>query len=149
VYQRILSLFCRSPSFVASSSTYLPSRGKSTPNAIISLIQTLSAQLSSLPKDAFETELPELDTFFIEEFGNLRRSIGPALRTKEGSWSKQHVTHVVAAWKDLVSACKQHGWQVESLVGPTETEAHASEDPEVISDEEDGEYAPVIVDISE
>jgi A1 cistron-splicing factor AAR2 len=138
VYKRILSLLTQSSDLLVNPSTYLPdidTRAIETLNS--SLAQALTAQLVALPEGVFDTELPELDAYFMDELENLRVNISAA----SSHWAGPVRQTVDIAWKDLQSKCKARwGWTIDGL-----SEARPQSDEE--SDEEEGEYAPVIVDM--
>lgn len=138
VYKRILSLLTQSSDLLVSPGTYLPDIDtRAIGTLIFSLIETLKAQLVALPEGVFDTELPELDAYFMDELENLRLNISGA----SSRWAGPMRQKVETAWEDLQSKCKARwGWTIGSL-----SEARLQSDEE--SDEEEGEYAPVIVDM--
>lgn len=105
------------------------------------------AQLEALPAGVFGTELPELDVWFVEELGSLRSGICRALGRQGGLWEKLVDQHrVFAKWEELRNAArKKYGW----VLGELSTSSGGIDLGEENggSDDEDGEYAPVIVDL--
>lgn len=130
VYKRILSLFCRSPAAMAGTESL--DFGGSVQGTYINLLVTLAAQLRSLPPTAFDTELPDLDTFYLAELETLRKALGAAL-AERGWWSL--ASRVAAAWTDVMKAGKDRDWDILPMPMGDEDE-----------DDEDGEYAPVVVE---
>lgn len=128
-YKRFLSLFTRSFDLLLNPSVY-----DSSPTGVSSLyvevIQALSAQLSVIPDGSFETELPELDLFFLDEIERLRHNLIGSNPTPG----------LIQAWQGLQTVTKKWGWELESL----EAEPIGAEIEE--SDEE-GEYAPQVVEM--
>ena len=103
--------------------------------AYTALIDTLAAQLTALPDSAFETELPEMDLFYLDEIEVLRTNFAAA----HGGWTTSEQAGLDRAWSKLRAVAREKfGWQVGALSYPIELE----EDEEY----EQGEYAPVIVE---
>jgi len=129
VYKRLLPLFTRSSSLLVAPNDYLPS-SVDVPRLYAEFVSTLAAQLRALPNGVFETELPEFDLFFLDEIESLRQNLASA------PWRKQ----VEQPWRELRKVGQTWNWRLEDI------------GPEVISTEEDeedeeGEYAPVVVDM--
>ncbi|RXK37074.1 hypothetical protein M231_05662 [Tremella mesenterica] len=164
VYQRLLSLFCRSSSFFMTPEKYLidphtqPSpmtitttHSPSLPSSIsspkpstlarqfgLTFLSTLSAQLKTLPPDVFHTELPEMDVVYQDELAQLHENMCDSLG-RGTLWSKEsHKKELETAWGRLRDTCMRKGWSLGRL---DEDEKEAEEE------EEEGEYAPVVVDI--
>jgi A1 cistron-splicing factor AAR2 len=144
IYQRLLTLFTRSHSLLSTPQAYIP---KATSSSIrktyTSLIHTLSAQLGALPKNAFDMELPEMDLFYLEEIESLRVGL---LNLGEVGASGQEEEKLREAWQALQKAAKGWGWDIENLKSSSGGRAGdivPSDDEE----EEEGEYAPQVVDI--
>lgn len=130
VYKRFLPLFTRSSSLLFSPNVDM---GSAVDLAKVygGLITTLAVQLKALPAGVFETELPEFDLFFLDEIESLRQNLGAA------PWSVQ----LTLQWQELRKAGRTWNWDLGDLETHT---AHVNEEEE--SDEE-GEYAPVIVEM--
>lgn len=92
------------------------------------LVLTLAAQLGALPETAFDAELPEMDVWFMDEISELRgivKSLGVGLDQD---------------WKSLCAVVKERfGWNVEQLQAVNADDGDEDED-------EEGEYAPVVVE---
>lgn len=111
----------------------------------ISAIKLLQSHLDSLPDGVFETELPELDIWYIDELevlrGHLRRSLG-----ETGSmWrTEESVQRVCAAWNELRGVAKRrYGWDLSELLTDKSSQKGGDDSEE---EEEEGEYAPIIVE---
>lgn len=101
---------------------------------MLELIRTLAAQLRSLPQTAFDTELPSVDTFIKGEIEQLRQSISAAL-AEPGWWGLAQ--RVAREWAALQRAATKFGWDIEALGSGDDDE------------DEEGEYAPQVVDMEE
>ena len=137
VYKRLLKLFCRSSHILVSAADYLQidDADSAVRQAYTALIDTLAAQLTALPDSAFETELPEMDLFYLDEIEVLRTNLAAA----HGGWTTSEQAGLDRAWSQLRAVAREKfGWQVGALSYPIELE----EDEEY----EQGEYAPVIVE---
>lgn len=153
MYQRILTLFCHSPSFLADPTSYLPSDTTRHPGSTqlqsnvakvyITLVHTLAAQLAALPKDAFEGELPELDVFYLDEIEALRRGLA---RGRSG-WPQGDVQVSSGAWQVLRKSCEAFGWEVGVLTADEHPDAGRAGEDEEDEEDEEGEYAPVVVEL--
>lgn len=138
MYQRLLALFTRSHSLLANPKTYIPT---STPGAIrkayTSLLHTIAVQLGALPKNAFDMELPEMDMFYLEEIEQLR--IGLSALSEVGGKEEEKLGQ---AWQALKTAAKGWGWDIGDLKTASQVHDEIASDDE----EEEGEYAPQIVE---
>lgn len=149
VYKRLLTLFCQSPSILTSPedftleskkdedavSPFSTSKTRRISSLYLSLLRTLAAQLQALPSEAFTTELPELDVFYLDQLDSLRHNLVKA----QSTWDSKTQNDVRYAWEELSDvARKKYRWSIGLL-----------EDDNNVSDEEDeeGEYAPVVVDM--
>ncbi|WVQ72384.1 hypothetical protein IAR50_001936 [Cryptococcus sp. DSM 104548] len=156
-YKRILTLFTASPSLLQTPSHYL-SPPRNDPNAHVGvgikrvfkvLVDTISSQLSALPEKVFEGELPEMDLFFLDQIEALRQNLGAALwatapsgllvSIEDGAqWSEEERQDLKGRWNRLRDvAWKRWKWDVDELGHRVEEE----------DEEEEGEYAPVVVDM--
>lgn len=101
----------------------------------ISLVETVTAQLTALPDAAFETDLPEMDVFYLDEIEALHSNLAGAL----GGWSDAEQNKVQEAWARLQLGAKDKWrWQLDDLsraVGVDEED-----------EEEEGEDAPIVVE---
>ena len=139
VYKRILALFCRSTHILVSAGEYLSTKDtdSSLRQAYTASLDTLASQLKTLPDSAFETELPEMDVFYLEELEALRENLGTAYRR----WNVEEQALLDQEWNRLRSAVKDKwGWQIATLTPPPEL----GDDDDL--DGEEGEYAPIIVE---
>jgi A1 cistron-splicing factor AAR2 len=147
VYKRLLTLLCHSPAFLISPSQFLPAqiRAGSTGSpcslaceAYVVLLDTLAAQLAALPQGAFETELPEMDVFYLSEIETLRVGLRAASIRGEEKWCEEERQKIQLAWERLKGATMGLGWDA----GDIEKSGVDSEE-----EDEEGEYAPVIVEM--
>lgn len=139
IYQRILTLFTRSPSLLAHSVPYIPNSTPSTiRKAYTSLLHTLAVQLGALPKNAFDMELPEMDMFYLEEIEQLRTGLANL-----GEGSGKEVEKLGQAWQALKTAAEGWGWDIGDLKPVNEQSGLGDESED---DEEEGEYAPQVVE---
>jgi A1 cistron-splicing factor AAR2 len=123
IYKRFLSLLCRSS--LTTATTILR-------KTYISLLLTLSAQLAALPESAFEAELPEMDVFYLDEIEALRGHLSEVV----GGWTAAEQGKVREGWARLKAVSrKMWRWELEDL-GDEEEE----------DEDEQGEYAPVVVE---
>lgn len=127
-YKRILALFTRSSDMLRNPSAYVSSTA-SVQVVYKAFVDALAGQLSAIPDGSFETELPELDLFFLDEIESLRQNI-------EGSLIS---TALKTSWKGLRQAGKKWRWQLDTLQARPVTEEEESD--------EEGEYAPQVVEI--
>jgi A1 cistron-splicing factor AAR2 len=136
-YKRILSLFSQSSAAISGDSSSDPDSDlvdlPDLQETYFALLATLTSQLCALPESAFDSELPDLDTFYLAQIGNLRANLGAALGAPKW-WGS--AGRLIAAWKNLQEAAMKRGWEVEDL-------RMGDED----SDDEEGEYAPVVVEM--
>jgi len=141
MYQRLLTLFTRSHSLLANPQKYIPD---ATPNTIrkayTSLLHTLAIQLGALPKNAFDMELPEMDLFYLEEIEQLRVGLASL-----GGASGREGEKLGQAWQALKTAAKGWGWDIGDLKTASGPPGDGPASDEVESEEE-GEYAPQIVE---
>ncbi|WVN88417.1 uncharacterized protein L203_103626 [Cryptococcus depauperatus CBS 7841] len=146
-YKHILTLFCHSSSFLISPSTFLPppinnpnaSVGTEIKNFFREVINIVRTHLEALPDGAFETELPEMDVFFLDQLESLRKNLGFAIwgtkTDQDVQWKESERQTLKQTWDRLRdSAWKRWEWDVDEL-------GHRVEDKDL----EEGEYAPVIV----
>ncbi|KAK8864508.1 hypothetical protein IAR55_001758 [Kwoniella newhampshirensis] len=140
VYKRFLTLLCQSSSFLSSPPEYLPaslSSSKTIRRISLSLLHTLAAQLDALPEGSFETELPELDSFFLEQIESLRKNLGTAMWGSSG-WKEADREIIKAGWNKLRdTAWNKWRWDIDEL-------GHIVEEDD--GEEEEGEYAPIVVE---
>lgn len=137
-YKRILGLFCRSAAAVATPETFSDGKegfAKETRETFIALVDVLAAQIRALPDSAFTTELPDMDTFYVEELGHLGRNLGAALA--EPQWWGL-AKRALPAWERLEAATKERGWSLAPLPAGDEDDEEG---------DEEGEYAPVVVEL--
>lgn len=146
VYKRIFSLLARSADIHLHPSAHLPvTRHRQLRTLYIQLVTTLSAQISALPDGAFDTELPELDIWFAEEIDSLRVNLGSGLGIAGGMWEEEQGNEELRTqWEMLRGAARRKfAWQIGEL-GASEGQAGLDDDE---AEEEEGEYAPVIVEM--
>jgi len=137
VYKRLFTLFCRSSHILISASEYVEADNsdESVRRTFIELLGTLAAQLRSLPDSAFETELPEMDVFYLDELEALRNNLAAAL----GSWTDMEDSALREAWaRPRAGAKEKWRWELEALAPRLEVEGE--------DEDEEGEYAPVVVE---
>ena len=128
-YKRLLPLFTRSKRLLIDPKAYLESSADI--KAIISaFICAVAVQITAFPAGTFETELPELDVFYLDEIESLRSHILAAGHTTSPK--------IEAAWKELQKAGTQWGWSITDLSSTSAAESDS---------EEEGEYAPVVVEM--
>lgn len=145
IYQRLLTIFARSHSLLATPEKYLPpSSASSLVQQIlptyIALLNTLSAQLGALPDNAFDAELPEMDVFYFDEIESLRQGLVGGVGRDDPD--------VLAAWEGLRKSAKRWGWAISPLSGKTiASPGHEHEVEEEEESEEEGEYAPQVVEL--
>lgn len=134
-YKRLLSLYCRSLSAVAEPELHgHSSSAQAARENTLALVNLLAAQISSLPATAFEAELPDLDVFYLDEIEALRRALGSALAVR-GWWGM--AGRAQTAWARLQATGRKRGWMIGDLAQGDEEESEG---------EEEGEYAPVVVE---
>ncbi|WVQ80792.1 hypothetical protein IAT38_002897 [Cryptococcus sp. DSM 104549] len=148
VYKRILALLCQSPSFLSTPYDYL-TPPPSSPNASIdatarsayqALLRTLAAQLDAIPDGTFNTELPEMDAFYLDQIESLRKNLTGAMWGKEGTaWKEAERQEMKGLWGKLRdTAWRKWKWDVDEL-------GHVVDDEE--DEDEEGEYAPMVVEM--
>jgi A1 cistron-splicing factor AAR2 len=146
VYKRLLSLLCRSTNIHVHPLEHLKAPRHAPLRALcISFIAALTAQLHALPDGVFDTELPELDVWFNEELEALRGNISRAMGEAEGLWADGEARKELrVGWEEMKSvARRQFGWEVGELQSLAQLFDGVGEEDE----DEDGEYAPVVVDV--
>ncbi|WRT66488.1 uncharacterized protein IL334_003447 [Kwoniella shivajii] len=154
VYKRILNLLCQSPTFISSPDTYLDtstsssSSPKHVQNTYRALIDTLAAQISSIPEGTFDTELPELDVFYLDQIETVKRSLAIAMWGLNGTqkWDEMIKKDMQVSWGKLEESSKKWGWEIGDLTISSSGFNGEEEDGDN-EEEEEGEYAPVIVEI--
>ncbi|BEI91875.1 uncharacterized protein CcaverHIS019_0406950 [Cutaneotrichosporon cavernicola] len=136
-YRRLIALHCRAHAALAEPELFpdaFPSpekeKGRETALAFVDL---LTAQISSLPDQAFAVEVPDLDVFYLDEIEVLRRGLGAALAVR-GWWGLAGKAQ--ASWTRLQAVGRVRGWEIGPLPQGDEEE-----------DEEEGEDAPVVVEM--
>ncbi|ORY32797.1 A1 cistron-splicing factor [Naematelia encephala] len=130
IYKLLLSLLTRSSSALESAPIALQS-------TYTALIHTLSSQLSALPDHVFDGDLPEMDLFYLDEIESLAKNLSSAI----SSWGEKHNKHVTQAWQSLGNVARnKFNWHLSDLA-----EYHHGQGIDE-QDDEQGEYAPVIVD---
>ena len=103
--------------------------------AYVAFLRTLSAQLTALPESAFDAELPEMDVFYLDEIASLRSNLAAAIPM----WTESQRTEVRGGWEELQTGAKKAwSWDIGSLAERTEDEEG--------DEEEEGEYAPMVVE---
>jgi A1 cistron-splicing factor AAR2 len=122
------------------------SSGRTIRQLYITFIQVVTAQLAALPEGVFDTELPELDIWLLGELDALRNNLREAVRpgvasawSGEGNKGLQARSDVETAWDDLIKAGQRFRWELEPLCL---RDTNCDEESE-----EEGEYAPVVVDM--
>lgn len=139
VYKRFLSLLTHSADIIASPQTYLPKQTNHDISRLYnSLIDTLSAQTDVLPDTIFESELPEMDLFFLDELEYLRGNLSRGI----ASWKAEDQTEILERWTKFRSLVEKWKWEVQPLIVGT-----GAEDDDEDDEDEEGEYAPAIVDL--
>jgi A1 cistron-splicing factor AAR2 len=116
----------------------------------ITSVQTLAAQLTALPEGVFDTELPELDVWLLGEIDALRNDVKTSVRSGvrervwagEGSKAVQVIKELETAWGRLIQAGRRYQWEIERLDLQATGQAELDEESE-----EEGEYAPIVVDM--
>lgn len=130
-YKQLLSLFCRSATAIARPEEL--GEGKEARETFITFVTVLAAQIRALPDSAFTTELPDMDTLYMDEIEQLVKNLGAALA--EPQWWGL-AKRVAVEWDKLDAAAKERGWELQPLAAGDEDE-----------EDEEGEYAPVVVDL--
>ena len=152
-YKRYITLLCQSPSSLLPSTD--PSSKDRVPLLASFLSRLLIPHLEYLRSDFFEEDLPDFDTFLLQEMATLRMSLRAANRFYMQE-ANENFAQVKEAWTKLAMlVSKKFGWHIggldsNSVVKPQRGRLHynllAPPDDE---DEytEDGEDAPVVVDL--
>ncbi|OXG24816.1 A1 cistron-splicing factor AAR2 [Cryptococcus neoformans Tu401-1] len=148
-YKRILALLCQSSSFLISPSSFL-SPPKQNPNAHVGegmkilykeLLKSLRVEIEALPDGVFDTELPEMDVFYLDQLESLRRNLASAIwgEVEEGTaWTDLERQSFKSLWNALRdSAWKKWMWDIDELSHRVDEE----------DEDEEGEYAPVVVEM--
>lgn len=118
VYKRIFSLLARSTSI---HSIPVKTQLQGLQQLYIDLIRSLEVQLDSLPDGVFDTELPELDMWYMEELAllrvNLMRASSGAGAGHGGLWADDVVQRrLKAAWDGMEDvARRKFGWDIGGL----------------------------------
>ncbi|ORX35812.1 A1 cistron-splicing factor [Kockovaella imperatae] len=135
VYKRFFALLTRSADLLQSPSSYIDT---GTTNDLASLytafLRSLTAQFDALPETIFESELPEMDLFFLDELEYLRGNLGSGMV----DWIADDRARIQEAWKLLQGVVVKWRWDLKPIVV-----GEAVDDDDDI---EDGEYAPVVVE---
>lgn len=115
--------------------------GEGTKTLYKELLKTLRVEIEALPDGVFDTELPEMDVFYLDQLENLRRNLAFAIwgEVEEGTActepERQSFKSLWNALRD--SAWKKWKWDIDELGHRVDEE----------DEDEEGEYAPVIVDM--
>ncbi|WVR06940.1 hypothetical protein IAU60_003976 [Kwoniella sp. DSM 27419] len=144
VYKRLLALLCQSSSFLLDPSTYMskPTLTQEVAIAYVKLVNILSFQIQAIPGGTFDTELPEMDAFYLDQIEALQRNLAAAgFRSSTGTSCSDEQGGLNQAWIALQSAADKWGWDIGGLAPGSN--APESEDEE----EEEGEYAPMVVEM--
>lgn len=147
MYKRIFSLLARSADIHLHPSDHLSRKRHSQLRTLYSgWVDTLAAQISALPDGVFDTELPELDIWFMEEIEALRVHLSTGLGASDGLWvGGDKASGLQEGWDRLRRTAKRKfGWQIGELKPSTGVAGEVGSGEE---DEEEGEYAPVIVEM--
>ncbi|WWC89213.1 uncharacterized protein L201_004131 [Kwoniella dendrophila CBS 6074] len=164
VYKRILSLLCQSSTFLITPNQYLGQTSTSSKSALTittiskkvqelykSLTETLVIQIDSIPDGTFDTELPELDSFYLDQIESLRKNLILAIKgTKDiQGWNEAVANDMRKSWKGLKIIASKWGWEINDLITSNSDNAYNGQEDEEESEEseEEGEYAPVIVEL--
>lgn len=83
-------------------------------------------------------ELPEMDMFYLEEIEQLRTGLANL-----GEGSGKEVEKLGQAWQALKTAAEGWGWDIGDLKPVNEQSGLGDESED---DEEEGEYAPQVVE---
>lgn len=140
---------CQSSSFLISPSSFL-SPPKQNPNAHVGegmkilykeLLKSLRVEIEALPDGVFDTELPEMDVFYLDQLESLRRNLASAIwgEVEEGTaWTDLELQSFKSLWNALRdSAWKKWMWDIDELSHRVDEE----------DEDEEGEYAPVVVEM--
>ena len=105
------------------------------------LLKTLRVEIEALPDGVFDTELPEMDVFYLDQLESLRKNLASAIwgEVEEGTtWTeleRQSFKSLRNALRD--SAWKKWKWDIDELSHRVDEE----------DEDEEGEYAPVVIEI--
>lgn len=146
VYKRLFSLLCRSTNIHVQPLEHLPAPLHAGLRALyISFIAAFTAQNQALPDGVFDTELPELDVWYNEELEALRGNISRAMGEADGLWADGEARKELrVGWEGMrVVARRKFGWEIGELQSLAQLFDGLGEEDE----DEDGEYAPVVVDV--
>lgn len=146
VYKRLFSLLCRSTNIHVHPLEHLPAPLHAGLRALyISFIAAFTAQIQALPDGVFDTELPELDVWYNEELEALRGNISRAMGEADGLWADGEARKELrVGWEGMrVVARRKFGWEIGELQSLAQLFDGLGEEDE----DEDGEYAPVVVDV--
>ncbi|CAK9781212.1 hypothetical protein CC85DRAFT_305890 [Cutaneotrichosporon oleaginosum] len=138
-YRRLVALQCRAHAALAEPELFADAFGsgdmagnaQDARETALAFVELLVAQIGSLPEHA-AVEVPDLEEFFEGEIEALRRGLGAALAVR-GWWGL--AKRAQAAWSQLRAVAAKRGWSIDTLPQGDEEE-----------DEEEGEYAPVVVE---
>jgi A1 cistron-splicing factor AAR2 len=140
LYKRLLPAFTRSASFIAGPQPDIIPRGTIYP----ALLTILAAQLLALPDGVFDTELPELDGWYLQELEMLRQNLVDGTTGSESTWQDNEVADLRRAWEKLrIATSEKWRWDLGMLSPRIMNDSIGEE----IDEEEKGEYAPVVVDM--
>ena len=159
VYKRIALLVSRSADMQARPEQYVltPTRtdsrsprsaSRTARQLYLTFLHSLSAQIAALPDGVFDTELPEMDVWLLGEIGAMRSSIRDAFAMPGSMWrgegekGRLRREELEKAWGGLVRSGQRFGWELELLDLHNASVTVPDEESE-----EEGEYAPVVVDM--
>lgn len=166
-YKAIFSLICRSstlarPVSSRPSPTSPASEGLLTDAALpmfASFLSIFTRQIAFLDDSFFSEQMPGLDNFLLTELDALHASLSdaaPHWAKREGSADAEVWLTVVRRWDTLTAAVvEKYGWELPMIKGSRKhgytgeqmRRAEAAEDEVDIEDLEEGEDAPVIVEM--
>ncbi|GMK53906.1 hypothetical protein CspeluHIS016_0104920 [Cutaneotrichosporon spelunceum] len=135
-YRRLVALQCRAHTALAEPECFpdaFPTARDAGEARVAALafVDLIAAQIASLPAQAFDVELPDLDVFYQEEIEALRRGLGAALAVREW-WGLAR--RAQGSWTRLRAVGRERGWEIRPLPQGDEEE------------DEEGEDAPVVVE---
>ena len=113
IYKSIISLLCRSKDVLLQPT---PNSGSVHLTLYSDLLKILRTQLGSLREGFFDLDLPELDTFLIQELTFLRDS----LRSVSKKWNNQSIwTTFASDWSNFAAYTgEKFGWDLKGLDRP-------------------------------
>lgn len=82
-----------------------------------------------------------MDLFYLEEIEHLRIGLGAILPDTGGAGGANGTEGLVKAWETLRKAGKGWGWDIQVLGGDSNNEGNEGD-----SEDEEGEYAPQVVE---